>query len=284
MFPEARRSLETPQVFRAAWPCRSELLGQRLARRQIESVRKMASGQSLIAPTSVALELDAAASPTESTSCPDLVVNAIIRGVQTGRLVPGQRLVEADLTHNLGVSRGPVREALKRLAAEGFVTLTRHRGAFVRALSREEVRDILMVLEALTGLVARLAAQHIGEGNNRASFHSEYEKLSRFRDRDDGIAFLDQRRDFYDSLIRIGGSRELQRLMPLTQIHLLRLQFQSYVTSQQREQQFQDYEAIWRAVLDGDQELAERVTRLHIKRARIALGRLPDGAFAQRHI
>jgi DNA-binding GntR family transcriptional regulator len=244
----------------------------------------MASIHGLIAPTRIALQLDTDTSRTEGASCPDIVVDAIIHGVRSGRLVPGQRLVEADLTHSLGVSRGPVREALKRLAAEGLVTLNRHRGAFVRALSREEVHDILTVLEMLAGLVARLAAQHIAESNNRALFQSEYEKLSHFRDCDDGIAFLDQRRHFYDSLIRIGGSRELQRLMPLTQIHLLRLQFQSSVTSQQREKQFQDYEAIWHAVLDGDQMLAERVTRLHIRRARITLSRLPDGAFAQRHI
>jgi DNA-binding GntR family transcriptional regulator len=252
--------------------------------RQIESIHKMASGHRLIVPNSGALALGAAAPPPERASSPDIVVNAIIHGVRTGRLVPGQRLVEADLTHNLGVSRGPVREALKRLAAEGVVTLNRHRGAFVRALSREEVRDILTVLEVLTGLVARLAAQHIDQGSNRASFHSEYEKLMGFRDRGDSIAFLDQRRDFYDSLIRIGGSRELARLMPLMQIHLLRLQFQSYVTNQQREKQFQEYEAISRAVLNGNQKLAERVTQLHIKRTRIALCRLADEAFAQRQI
>src|SRR5258708_20335204 len=82
----------------------------------------------------------------ERTSFPDIVVNAIIRGVHAGRLVPGQRLVEADLTRNLGVSRGPVREALKRLAAEGIVTLNRHRGAFVRAMPRHQLPDTLLTL------------------------------------------------------------------------------------------------------------------------------------------
>ena len=240
----------------------------------------MASGPGLIVPNSGAPEAGAAAPGAERTSSPDIVVNAIIHGVRTGRLVPGQRLVEADLTHNLGVSRGPVREALKRLAAEGIVTLNRHRGAFVRALSRDEVRDTLMILEVLTGLVARLAAQHIDQGDNRAKFQREHEELMAFRERGDSMAFLDQRRDFYDTLIRIGGNRELGRLMPLMQIHLLRLQFQSYVTNQQREKQFQEYAAISRAVLKGDQKLAERVTQLHIRRTRIALSRLPDEAFS----
>lgn len=213
-------------------------------------------------------------------SSPEIVVNAIVKGVRAGRLVPGQRLVEADLTRNLGVSRGPVREALKRLAAEGVVTLNRNRGAYIRALSRDEVRDTLTVLEALTGLMAQLAAKYIDKDGNRERFEAQYKRLMEFEDQGDLIAFLDQRRDFYDTLIKIGGNGELLRLMPLMQIHLLRLQFQSYVTREQREKQFLEYDAISQAVLDGNQRLAERLMKLHIKRTRIVLDRLPEEAYA----
>jgi len=101
-----------------------------------------------------------------------------------------------------------------------------------------------------------------------------------FRDRGDSIAFLDQRRSYYDTLLRIGGNGELQRFMPLMQIHLLRLQFQPYVTIHQREKQFQEYEAISRAVLSGNPRLSERVMHLHIRRTRLALDRLSQEAFA----
>ena len=112
---------------------------------------------------------------------PDRVVDAIIRGIRAGVYVPGQRLIEADLTRDYQVSRGPVREALKRLAAEGVLTLTRHRGAYVRALSREEVRDSLMVLEALVGLMANLAAKRIAETDNAARMREAFERCSRSR-------------------------------------------------------------------------------------------------------
>jgi DNA-binding GntR family transcriptional regulator len=240
----------------------------------------MAESLGLIVPTRGVTDAVDTRSEGERASFPDIVVNAIIRGVHAGRLVPGQRLVEADLTRNLGVSRGPVREALKRLAAEGVVTLNRHRGAFVRAMTRDEVRDTLMILEVLTGLVARLAAQHIDLKGNREAFAAEHEKLMTFRDQGDSIAFLDQRRSYYDTLLRIGGSGELKRLMPLMQIHLLRLQFQPYVTIRQREKQFQEYEAISRAVLSGNSRLSERVMHLHIRRTRLALDRLSQEAFA----
>ncbi|QJX02130.1 GntR family transcriptional regulator [Alcanivorax sp. IO_7] len=102
-------------------------------------------------------------------SSPDAVIEAICKGIGSGRYVPGQRLVEADLTRELGVSRGPVREALKRLAAERIITLTRHKGAYIRSLGREEVRDLLQNIEVLLGLAARLAAQRIDQADHRGA-------------------------------------------------------------------------------------------------------------------
>jgi DNA-binding GntR family transcriptional regulator len=213
-------------------------------------------------------------------SSPDVVVEAIVAGVYAGRMVPGQRLVEADLTRSLGVSRGPVREALKRLAAEGLVTLSRHRGAYVRALSRQEAQDTLVVLERIVGLVARLAAERIGLPGHARMLADQHAQLVGTAERGDFIALLKERRDYYDVLIRIAGNRELARLMPLMQIHLLRLQFQSYVTHEQRRRQFLDYAAITEAVLAGNRVKADRLMQIHIKRVRLALMRLPDEAFA----
>ncbi len=216
----------------------------------------------------------------EAQSSPDVVVEAIVSGVYAGRMVPGQRLIEADLTRNLGVSRGPVREALKRLAAEGLVTLSRHRGAYVRALSRQEAHDTLVVLERIVGLVARLAAERVDLPGHRTMLEDQHARLVSTGERGDFAALLKERRDFYDVLIRMAGNRELARLMPLMQIHLLRLQFQSYVTQDQRQKQFLDYAAITRAVLAGDRVRADRLMQIHIKRTRLALMRLPDEAFA----
>src|SRR5258707_3879462 len=109
----------------------------------------MAESLGLIVPNRGVTDAVDTRSEGERASFPDIVVNAIIRGVHAGRLVPGQRLVEADLTPNLGVSRGPVREALKRLAAEGIVTLNRHRGAFLPATTCAEAHDTLMLLQSL---------------------------------------------------------------------------------------------------------------------------------------
>lgn len=213
-------------------------------------------------------------------SSPDRVVDAIVRGIRAGIYAPGQRLIEADLTRDLSVSRGPVREALKRLAAEGVVSLTRHRGAYIRALSRDEVNDSLVILEVLTGLMARLAAKQIVIGENAAKMREALDRLLAFRETGGSAAFLEERRRFYDTLIEIGGNRQLRRILPVMQIHLLRMQFHSYTTLRDREKQFVEYTAISKAVLSSNPGEAERVMRAHIRRTRIRLSRLPDEAFA----
>ncbi len=213
-------------------------------------------------------------------SSPDQVVAALIRGLQDGRYVPGQRLIEADLTNDLKVSRGPIREALKRLAAEGLVSLIPHRGAYIRALARDEVHHMLLVQEMLTGLAARLAASVIGQGNNRAEFDEAYQRLLVFRDHAESIPFLEERSRFYNTMIRIGGNLELGRMMPAMQIHLLRMQFHQHLTPKDRARQFKEYDALVAAILEGNQNEAEKLMRLHIRRTRLSIERLPDEAFA----
>jgi DNA-binding GntR family transcriptional regulator len=218
------------------------------------------------------------AAATKLTS-PERVVDAIIRSIRAGNYVPGQRLIEADLTRDYQVSRGPVREALKRLAAEGVLTLTRHRGAYVRAMSRIEVRDSLIVLESLVGLMANLAARRIGDGDNASAMRTAHQRLLAFHNDGGTAAFLDERRSFYDAILQIGGNVELKRMLPLMQIHLLRMQFQAYITPRDREKQFKEYAAITEAILSGNAAKSETVGRQHVRRTRLSLMGLPDDAF-----
>jgi DNA-binding GntR family transcriptional regulator len=230
-------------------------------------------------PVSHRAMADKADAGKSAKTSPDRVVDAILGSIRSGSFVPGQRLIEADLTRDYRVSRGPVREALKRLAAEGVLTLTRHRGAYVRAMSRGEVRDSLIVLEALVGLMASLAARRISSDENAARMREAHERLLAFRDDGGTAAFLEERRRFYDTIIQIGANLELKRMLPLMQIHLLRMQFQAYITPRDREKQFKEYETITETILRGDAMRAQKVAGLHIRRTRLSLMGLPDEAF-----
>ena len=221
-----------------------------------------------------------AAAPDVDDSSPQRVVNAVISGIQKGRFVPGQRLIEVDLTRELKISRGPVREAFKRLAGEGVLVLNRHRGAYIRAQTREEVDDTLCVMEVLGGLAAKLAAKSIHKGNNRRRLKETYERMMSQGKQGETFAFLGERRRFYDMLYDIGGNRELQRMIPRMQISLLRLQFQAYVTPEHHESQLKEVKAIAEAVLSGDEKRAERACREHLRHRRRTMTGFPAEAYA----
>ncbi|TDJ63517.1 MAG: GntR family transcriptional regulator [Proteobacteria bacterium] len=213
-------------------------------------------------------------------SSPDHVAQVLLDGIKSGRYVPGQRLIEADLTTELAVSRGPVREALKRLAAEGVVQLIPHRGAYIRKLTRREVMDILVIQETLTALAARLAAENIGANDNRARFQSAYDRLMSFRDRAEAHAVLDERARFYETLAHISANRELSRFVPIVQTNLLRSQLSEHLSVRGRARHFKEYESIAKHILAGNAASAESVMQRHIRNTRLSMDRLDDSAFA----
>jgi len=214
-------------------------------------------------------------------SSPDQVAEALRDGVRTGRYVPGQRLVEADLTSELKLSRGPIREALKLLAAEGVIELHRHRGAYLRQLTRREVNDILTIQESLTGLAARLAAERIGESDHRARFKRAYTALMDAYKGRDGSGVLDARVRFYVELVAIGGNAELARFVPIPQTNLLRAQFERHLPPAERAQRRKDYPTIAKLILDGKGTAADAAMRRHIRNTRKAINALPDSVFAK---
>lgn len=217
----------------------------------------------------------------ENVSSPDRVVQWIVRGILTGRYVPGQKLIEADLLQHLKVSRGPVREAFKRLHGEGIVALTRHRGAHIRALAREEAMDLIVVLEALTALSARLAATAVREGANARKLKDAFAVLEKFRDTSpQDTAIIGKRRSFYDTLMEVGGNRQLPSIMPILLIHLLRAQSQPFWTDTDRQNVLEEYAAVTNAVLAGDPAKSEKAMRRHMQAARKRLERLPEEAFS----
>jgi DNA-binding GntR family transcriptional regulator len=99
----------------------------------------------------------------ELISVPDRVAAEIRERIRYGRLAPGQRLIEADLIGQLGVSRNTVRSAFNQLAAEGVITVERNRGAHVRVLDLEGIRQLYELRSTLEGRAAALTASRIDE-------------------------------------------------------------------------------------------------------------------------
>jgi DNA-binding GntR family transcriptional regulator len=155
-----------------------------------------------------------------SASGPDALVRDVLHGLSDGRFAPGQRLSEPDLMALYGVGRSTVREALSRLAAGGVVTLAPHRGAQIRRLSPQEVRDVLRVTGVLLGLAARQAAEAVAAGASAADLVAAAQEY-------DASAGARARARYYRALTRLAGNAELDRMLPSLQVHLVRAQVRS---------------------------------------------------------
>jgi DNA-binding GntR family transcriptional regulator len=207
-------------------------------------------------------------------SASDRIVADLARGLYDGRYAPGQRLVEPDLMERYGVGRSTVREAINRLSAVGIAAAHSFRGAQIRQLSRKEARDILLILELMIGLAARLAAANIGKPGRRRRFNEVYRQLLAFADDHESYEMVRARDRFYRAMTRVGDNAELERFLPNTQVHLVRTHLRVSA-----EQCFEDYRRIGEAVLEGDEQAAETAARRHIRRSMMRLDELPDESF-----
>jgi DNA-binding GntR family transcriptional regulator len=213
-------------------------------------------------------------------SAADKVSEAIIRGIRAGVFVPGQHLVEPDLTQRLGISRGSLREALKHLAADGIVTLNRFRGAYIATLDHKAVLDLLQTLEPLARLAARLAAEHCTTPEDRALIIDAADAIDEANRNHNRALYLELRRQFYSVLVNIGGNGELERAMPLTRTDLFRAQIESIQSEKQRGRHASGYSKIAKAVAEGNAPAAERAVQKHFAGTRLTIEELPASAFA----
>ena len=93
----------------------------------------------------------------------EIVFETLREAIITGVLKPGERLMEVQLAEEMGVSRTPVREAIRKLELEGFVVMVARKGAYVAGISLKDVTDVFEIRAALEGLAACLAAGRASE-------------------------------------------------------------------------------------------------------------------------
>jgi DNA-binding GntR family transcriptional regulator len=143
-----------------------------------------------------------AASLTESTA------GLLRERIVSGQFEPGERLVEAEIARQLQISRGPVREALAQLRAEGLVIDRPRRGSFVAGLTIDDVREIYELRAALEGRAARLLIERHDHAA-LAELGVIIEAMKAATESDDREAFADLDTRFHTELCRLSGNRRL---------------------------------------------------------------------------
>ena len=206
------------------------------------------------------------------------VVAHVKEAIRSGRLSPGQRLLESELTSRLGMSRGPVREALAQLQVEGFIDVEPHRGARVHQMSRAEMTDLFHVRALLAGDAARLAAAHIDAGHNRARLRSELQRQRTLRANGDLAAYAAANVEFHTLVDEMCGNRLLASLLDQLQTRVG--PFLGLAQSRHRDRLLEHHIAIAEAILAGDGRTAARAMRRHITATLRTIVELPDSWFA----
>lgn len=199
-----------------------------------------------------------------SVSTVDQIVAVLRDRIKQGELVSGQRLVEPDLTRELGVSRNPLRDAFGRLATEGLVVIERNRGASVRRLSLAEVRELYQVREALESEAAALAATRV-DAAGRRQLRDRIAAHAEVRHGQDLIAYHEQNEQFHQLIVRLSDNALLGRLTDQLYIQAFRVQFRHLLTPSAIQNAVTEHEETAEAIHSGDPNAAEAAMRRHIR-------------------
>ena len=198
------------------------------------------------------------------------VLDTLRQAIIDGRLAPGARLTERELTEMLDVSRTVVREALRSLEAEGLVHVIPNKGPVVRELSRAEAEDLYQIRAVLEGLAARLFVQH-ASAEQVQQLAQSLDVVVQAYGSGDAARVLDTKNHFYDVLFAGAGSETLSSMLATLHARIWRWRAlglthpgRSTDRSQESITHLRDMLAAIRA---RDAEAAERITRDEANRA-----------------
>jgi DNA-binding GntR family transcriptional regulator len=193
-----------------------------------------------------------------------LVADRIRERILAGEFQPGERLAEERLSEELGVSRMPVREALRALASEGIVTLEPRRGASVTVYTDEQIQELVEVRATLESLNAKLAAKR-HDPKQIAELERILAAGSRITEKTDPAVIQENNNQFHGALERIAANSVLMNI-----VRSLRDRTALIFAKQSRarvRQNWEEHASIVRAVIAGDSELAALLAARHVHNA-----------------
>ncbi|GAV25578.1 GntR family transcriptional regulator [Carboxydothermus islandicus] len=196
----------------------------------------------------------------------ELVFETLREAIINGVLKPGERLMEVQLAEELGVSRTPVREAIRKLELEGFVVMIPRKGAYVAGISLKDVADVFEVRAALESLAAGLAAERITD--------EEIEELERVLVKQQSLAESDRLEDiiradtdFHDVLYRASRNERLIQIVSHLREQIQRFRTASLSQPGRMRIALEEHKEIVEAIAERNVEKAQALAREHIENA-----------------
>ena len=193
----------------------------------------------------------------------DVVFNTLRRAILRGELKPGERLMEIQLANKLGVSRTPIREAIRKLELEGLVLMIPRKGAEVAEITEKNLRDVLEVRCALEELAVQLACERI----DKRGIKELHTAADRFRDvlgSDDITQIAQADEAFHDVIFTATDNERLIQLLNNLREQMHRYRIEYLKKKECYPQLLGEHEAIISAIERHDKEKATRITGQHI--------------------
>jgi DNA-binding GntR family transcriptional regulator len=200
----------------------------------------------------------------------ELVFEALREAIIQGRLRPGERLMEIQLAEELGVSRTPVREAIRKLELEGLVLMIPRKGAYVSQISMKDIADVFEIRRALEGLAARLAAERSTEEEVEALERAlvKIAESAEHEDLDEAVA-LDT--DFHEELMKASHNGRLPLLVSNLREQIQRFRLTSLSHPGRVKLAVAEHRKIVDAIAGHDSDRAQNLAYEHIENAENSL-------------
>ena len=190
--------------------------------------------------------------------------------IDSGELAPGARLNEVELCNDMGVSRTPLREAIRSLATEGLVELQPNRGAIVSVISREDVTEILPIMASLEGLGGRLAAVKMEREKILQVRNIHNQMIGHYRNGavDD---YFETNRLIHELITEGSGNQTLVDTINNLSAKVRRARFSAHMTAESWAKAVAEHEEIIDALESRDSDRLEAVLIQHIETKRTTI-------------
>ena len=195
----------------------------------------------------------------------DVVFHTLRRGIMQGDLKPGERLMEIKLANRLGVSRTPIREAIRMLELEGLVVMIPRKGAQVAEITEKDLKDVLEVRMGLEELAVKFACQRITEEQLDNLYHAS-RKFEEAVKREDLTELAQADVDFHDLIYKATGNERLVQLLNNIREQMYRYRVEYLKDEEIRGSLVREHDTLLENLRQRDLEGAKQVTQSHIER------------------
>ena len=194
----------------------------------------------------------------------DVVFNTLRQAILKGELKPGERLMEIQLANKLGVSRTPVREAIRKLELEGLVLMIPRKGAEVAEITRQDMEDVLEVRTALEELAVKDACDHITDAQLSELKKASKEFKKALLVGKDLVTCADADMHFHDVILSATNNRRLIQMLNNLSEQMYRYRMEYLKDERTHKTLIEEHDAIRRALKKHDKVKAGAAIRVHI--------------------